>query len=246
MNDVRSVVESMMPLYYHQVAPEEQHVVVARQSWSLISEGISPALCDLRAQHHMELLSFTADEGEIIFKKEFATRFFEIYPQTRVMFSKSQQENATWAISIIDLCLNQLKDQKLFRKTLIELARSHIARGVCAVQYGDVGGIFFWALRRCLGSAYKLEAEVAWKILFSALLRVLVPVAVYFELNSDSGVSQRSIQISKAKMAATRNNILHSDIFSESMDDLLNDLTVEGTSIASVGRHDRASVTPEA
>jgi hypothetical protein len=41
--------------------------------------------------------------------------------------------------------------------------------------------VFFWALQQCLGPEYTSQTHLAWRKLFSAMLVVLVPVAVACE-----------------------------------------------------------------
>lgn len=57
-------------------------------------------------------------------------------------------------------------------------------RGVKAVEYGVVGDVLFWSLRTLLGSAYTNKIHNGWTRIFSAMLAIIVPVAVAFELES--------------------------------------------------------------
>ena len=82
---------------------------------------------------------------------------------------------------MIGTCLSQLVDPKLFRTAMVKLAVDHIKRGVWAIQYGVVGDILFWTLQKCLGTAFTRDVEVSWKIVFSSVLRIIVPIAVYCE-----------------------------------------------------------------
>lgn len=202
--DIYQVVDAMMPLYYTKQPPTEAHISLATKTWALITKGLSPGLCDLRQQHGFEMMSFSPDEGTIIFRKEFARRFFDIYPTAKAMFSEDQQENQWWSLSIADLCINQLRDPKAFRKRMVALTKAHIERGVCAVQYGNIGEIFFWTLNRCLGTMWGYEIEEAWKVLFSTLLRIMVPLAVHFEVMVDCVQVQDQLQLSKETLARSR------------------------------------------
>lgn len=205
--DIPEIVDAMMPLYYVRKMPSRHHVTTARKSWDLLDDGLSPVFCDLRRTHGFQNESFSAGEGKTIFKNEFVSRMFDIYPTSKPMFSKIQHDNPGWCLVIADLCLNQLDDSKGFLKHTMDLTKMYVESGVCAVQYGNIGEVFLWTLKRCLGSAWNRDVELSWKYLFSALLRIMVPVAVNYELTTPGYSSKfKNQQVSKVEMAMYRSS----------------------------------------
>jgi hypothetical protein len=103
-------------------------------------------------------------------------------------------------VGIQAFMFSALSDPVNFKRQLVGLGKSHAAKGVKAVEYGIIGEVsnslcaifssshgsvfvisyqvFFWSLQRCLGPFYTDQTHLAWRKLFSAMLVVLVPVAV--------------------------------------------------------------------
>jgi hemoglobin-like flavoprotein len=209
VSDIKSVVIAMMPLYYHEEEPTLQHIQDAKRNWDLIVDGTATGLDGLKGTHGFDIGSFDGSEGKTIFAKEFMNRFFDLEPTARPMFSDSTVGNPTWVISLVELCLTRWDDVKLFRGKMVELAKTHIRKGVCAIQYGVIGEILFWTLQKCTAEQFSIEAECAWKVLFSSMLRIIVPIAVHHEINH-STAPHRDIQLSKSQTAV--NNALHMSI----------------------------------
>jgi hemoglobin-like flavoprotein len=223
LGDIQSVVNTMMPLYYHKVEPAAHHVQEARSHWNLILEGTAPALCSLRKQHGFEMTSFCEGEGTTIFKLEFIKRFFDIAPTVKPFFSKSVIENPVWVIDFVDLCLTQLEDVKAFRAKMVNLAKMHIRIGVSAIQYGVIGDVLFWTLDRCTGR-FPNEVEVAWKVLFSSMLRIIVPIAVHHEVNNNNAPRQ---QVAKSLCAVA--NSVHMNVSASFENSVLDEKSFELT-----------------
>ncbi len=80
------------------------------------------------------------------------------------------------------MTLNQLKDADIFEDLMIEIAVSHCQRGVRACEYGIVGEVLFYSLRQVQGpELFTSEAELCWIKVYSAMIRVIVPLAVTYE-----------------------------------------------------------------
>jgi hemoglobin-like flavoprotein len=176
----------MMPLYYHGEPVTEEHIVIASNTWNKILNNTASGLTFLERPEKVGERSnpfINKEDGFIRFREQFFSRYFFVEPGVEHMFSLESIENGGFLGSMIHKCLSQISDAKAFRSGMVKLATDHIRRGVWATQYGIVGEILFWSLQRCLGVDYTREVEVAWKIVFSSVLRVMVPVAVYFEKN---------------------------------------------------------------
>jgi hemoglobin-like flavoprotein len=176
----------MMPLYYHKESVQESDIMIASGTWDKIIDSTAMGLPTLvRPEKIGERINpFDANSGGFIrFREQFFARYFDVEPNVERMFSLASIETGGFLGSMIHTCLSQISDVKSFRSGMVKLACDHIKRGVWATQYGIVGEVLFWTLQKCLGEEYSREVEIAWKIVFSSVLRVMVPVAVYFEKN---------------------------------------------------------------
>ena len=59
------------------------------------------------------------------------------------------------------------------------------------VADGIVSEVLFWTVRRCLGEAYTPEVQRIWTKVVSRMLKIMVPCAVAFELQT-GGLHQRN------------------------------------------------------
>ena len=175
------MVAAAMPDYYLRDEASYSHVKIARRGWRMVYTSDSPAFDDLRAEHGFQRGSYSSEEGLFIFKAEFLRRLYNTYPETAALFDRSDEADSPWVLMVADLCLDFLDDAEATAEHISQFAKMHSALGVRAYQYGDVGSVFLWTLRRCLGPFYDAGMNVAWTVLFSSLLRTIVPLAVSHE-----------------------------------------------------------------
>jgi hemoglobin-like flavoprotein len=186
---IAEIVKAMMPLYYHEMPVTKAHITLAQTSWNSILTETAPGLSTLERPSYIGLRvnPFRVDApGHIRFREYFFHRYFDIQPSVEHMFSLESVVSGPFIGSMVHKCLSQLDQPKQFRSGMVKLATDHIRRGVWAIQYGTVGEVLFWSLRKCLGKSYTREVEIAWKVIFSSVLRVMVPVAVFYEKNNSS------------------------------------------------------------
>ena len=83
-------------------------------------------------------------------------------------------------IGMINSTLSMFKGQDLERVStvLLSIAKGHAKRGVRAYQYPIVGEIFMLTMKHCLGESYDDKVELAWKKLFSVMLKFVLPAAI--------------------------------------------------------------------
>jgi hemoglobin-like flavoprotein len=84
---------------------------------------------------------------------------------------------------MISLSISLLDNKPKFEETMVKLADAHNKRGVRANEYGIVGEVLFYTVKRCIGAAYTPEVHYAWVKVFSRMLKYIVPKAVVFELH---------------------------------------------------------------
>ena len=181
-SSIHEIVKCMMPLYYHREPVTEESINIASDSWNLILDGSDQKMLERPDMIGTRPNPFPEGApGFTRFREQFFYRYFDVQPEVERMFSRESVESGPFLGSMIDTCLTQLKDPKGFREKMVKLAVDHIRRGVWAIQYGIVGEVLFWSLRRCLGPSYSREIETAWKIVFSSILTIMVPIAVFYE-----------------------------------------------------------------
>ena len=103
----------------------------------------------------------------------------------RPLFKNGLVTQGRFLVKMITLIISELDHDAAFNDNLYRLAVSHNAKGVKASEYGLVGEILFYALKRCIGPAYTVEVSRAWIKVFSRMLSVLVPKAIALELATD-------------------------------------------------------------
>ena len=86
-------------------------------------------------------------------------------------------------MKMISLSISLLDDKPKFEETMLNLADAHNKRGVRANEYGIVGEVLFYSVKKCIGTAYTPEVHYAWVRVFSRMLKYIVPKAVAFELH---------------------------------------------------------------
>jgi hemoglobin-like flavoprotein len=176
--DIAEVVESMMPLYYDRNPPDRRVIQVAQASWREISENKA-----LGADQCYKILDLTPDgrSHKKLFRDLFFYRFFDTHPYAKCLFSDAAIESGRFIGSLINTCFVQLDDEKDFRRKIVELAEHHCIMGVRTIEYGIVGDILFWTLHQMLGTNFTHDIEEAWVRMMSAILRIIVPIAVQYE-----------------------------------------------------------------
>lgn len=179
---LEEIVLFLMPSYYISTHVTSRDIKLSQASWNLILSSKSHVF-----QKENNSLEFQEKyEGKCVnwFVDIFFERFFDIHPMARSLFMHNSLERSRKQITkVISLSLSQNKDSKKFMKLMKELAQNHCHRGVQAIEYGIMGNVLFYALRRCLGDEqYPQITDAAWKSVYSSMLRLIVPECVKYEL----------------------------------------------------------------
>lgn len=95
-------------------------------------------------------------------------------------------------VKVVTMALSLMDDEEKFNATMIKLAETHNEKGIKAAEYGIMGEALFWALRMTLGdSVYTIDAHRVWVRIYSRMIRVIVPVAVAYEMRDGASQSIR-------------------------------------------------------
>ena len=199
------IVLLMMPVYYiPQVEVTSNDILACQNVWNLILDEKS-----IEYQNYLKTITIAAAATTTIatttitsttvattnntiqpksciewFYSIFYDRLFNVHPLCRPLFTKGIESLGTFLVQMISLTLSQLRDSLKFKKTMRSLAIRHCERGVKAIEYGIIGEVLFYALKKCLGLvSYTIEVENSWKKVYSAMLREIVPLVVNYERN---------------------------------------------------------------
>jgi len=99
---------------------------------------------------------------------------------------KDPSKQGQFLVALFSFVFTAIDNKDKFNKRLASLANSHNEKGVKATEYGLIGTVMFHTLKKCLGADYTREVDLAWKKIFSRMLKVIVPLAVDHELKSHS------------------------------------------------------------
>eukprot|EP01006_Ploeotia_vitrea_P035471 TRINITY_DN65877_c4_g1_i1.p1 TRINITY_DN65877_c4_g1~~TRINITY_DN65877_c4_g1_i1.p1 ORF type:complete len:180 (-),score=8.90 TRINITY_DN65877_c4_g1_i1:108-647(-) len=106
------------------------------------------------------------------------------------MFKSGMKAQGKALVKIVTLSLSMLHEQEKFDNILHKLAEVHNERGVKAVEYGIMGESLIWALAKVLGpDVMSPQCTKAWIRVFCRMIRVMIPLAVHYEI--ENGQAQR-------------------------------------------------------
>jgi hemoglobin-like flavoprotein len=168
----------MMPVYFvANVEVTNRDITCCQNVWNLILDDQSPGYIEHKTSNEQ------AHPTCIVwFYHVFYERLFNIHPLCRPLFTKGVESVGAFLVQMVSMSLSQLRDSSKFQKTMTALAARHCERGVKASEYGVIGEVLFYSLRRCLGEGtYTPVVETAWKKIYSSMLRIIVPLVVTYE-----------------------------------------------------------------
>jgi hemoglobin-like flavoprotein len=222
-NDHRTldeIVLLIMPSYYISDAVSARETKVCQKTWNFILGDTSPVF--LENLSNPDFIAFQQKHGTKCldwFVFIFFERLFDVHPTCRPLFRDTSHLKMPLS-KMISFALSQTRDQKKFRSLMRNLAIRHCRRGIQAVEYGIMGSVLFYTLEVCLGlEQYNTIADNSWKIVFSSMLRCIVPECVKYSIEQkkeDKRLEKlHSVEIARfldRVSSASKNNSLHSRI----------------------------------
>ena len=179
------LINLMMPVFYTELPLTESDVVLAKASWRMITDDTAPGFLALKGTPGFDFPSCI-----MYFFDNFYSRLFDVHPMCRPMFKSGLKSQGKFLVKMISMAVSLINEPVKFQQTLIKLTETHNERGVKAIEYGIVVEVLFYALRRCLGEAYDRTIHNIWVRVVSRMLKVMVPVAVAYEIHT-GGVHQQ-------------------------------------------------------
>jgi hemoglobin-like flavoprotein len=184
-----NLVRLMMPVYYTCDAITKEECDAALEAWQMISNNEAPNYL----KQQLESIEFATAYPTAMsyFSDLFYSRLFDVHPFSQNLF-KDVRSQGKFLTKMISLSLTEFYDPTKYELTLRKLAEVHNERGVKAAEYGIVGEVLFWALKRVLGTeVFDAFLHIAWVKIYSRMLRTMVPVAVAHELQQGSVTQKR-------------------------------------------------------
>lgn len=191
------IVKLMMPVYYTLTPTNANDITIASGTWDMVLKDTSPQFIENKSKPIILALAEAeaeADEHgklEVVpascimwFYDTFYKRLFDVHPTCKPMFHGGIKKQGKFLVRLLSLALSELNDPAKFDATLTALAEQHCIRGIKAIEYGVVGEVLFYTLHTVLGSeVYNKNAHISWTKIFSRMLKVMVPVAIAYEMN---------------------------------------------------------------
>lgn len=178
----QEIVRLMMPVWFTDRPTTLEDVKIGKESWELVLNDKAPGFLHCREQGGGNFEHPTAIS---MFYDTFYKRLFDVHPLSKDMFSGGMKSQGKFLVKMISMSLSLLDNHAKFKETMMGLAESHNRRGIKAIEYGIVGDVMFWTLKKLLAEAYSHKAHQAWITIFSRMLAIIVPVAVAHELNGE-------------------------------------------------------------
>jgi hemoglobin-like flavoprotein len=168
----------MMPVFYIDNAEvSDEEIAMAKNTWNLVVD-------DKSAQFKLEKQNPEFEQSSCIswFYTIFYDRLFNVHPMCRPLFTSGIVSQGKFLVKMMSLTLNCIANKNKFTKSMEDLALRHCERGVRGVEFGIVGDVLFYSLRKVVGEdAYSREVELAWVKIYSSMLGIIVPLVVEYE-----------------------------------------------------------------
>ena len=188
------IVSLMMPVFFTFDEVTKEDAILATESWKLIVDEKSDHFNQLKLDQNFKYTSCI-----LYFFDVFYDRLFDVHPLCEPMFKSGIKAQGRFLVKMISLSVSLLDDKKKFEETMINLANAHNKRGVRANEYGIVGEVLFYSVKKCIGPAYTPNVHLAWIKIFSRMLKYIVPTAVAFELHEGYAQVQRMNELDMAR-----------------------------------------------
>jgi hemoglobin-like flavoprotein len=170
-------------LYYiHDNVVTQDDIDIVKYGWNLILKCQTlPYLNIIKNKKDLQFNSCIS-----WFSMVFYDRLFNVHPSCQPLFTAGLVGQGKFLVRMITVTLSQLGNPEVFKRTMISLAISHCKRGVKACEYGIVGEVLFYALNIVQGEEiFTVDAELSWKRVYSAMLRIIVPLVIAYETGKD-------------------------------------------------------------
>ena len=175
------LISLMLPVWYTQETLTHHDMDIAKTAWNMILQDTSQEFLRLKGTDN-----FPYSSAVVWFFDTFYHRLFDMHPSVRPLFKNGLVTQGKFLVKMISMLLGSIDDEQAFDESLYKLVVTHNARGVKASEYGMVGEVLFYTLRKCLGPAYSVDVSKAWIKVFSRMLRYIVPKAIALELSTSS------------------------------------------------------------
>ena len=136
------------------------------------SLALSQDEIDLIRATHLRLSVNSQKAGEIFYH-----HLFDLAPDTEQLFVVDITSQAAKLMSTLGLVVSQLQNWRDLEPLVEDLALRHLAYGVQAEHYDDVGHALDRMMAEVLGNEYTDDVRAAWKRAYANLAHVMTEYA---------------------------------------------------------------------
>lgn len=180
-------VNLVLPIYYTKQNLTEFERSEAFKVWKLVTSSKAPLYLEAKKKDPNFPYPLCSD----YFYAVFFERLIDIHPTSRNLFQKSSQRMRQSFLSSFGMILNLMDDPEKFQRCLVNLAHVHNKIGIKAIEYGIVGEIILYTLRKCCGDSFSTAALHGWAKILSKMLDIILPVVVKYEVENGEVVREK-------------------------------------------------------
>lgn len=169
----------IMPIYYTKEDLTEEETEAATSAWKLISNNKAPNYLLYKRTNPQFQYALCAD----FFYDIFFDRLNDVHPGASHLFSKTGQRMRQYFLASITMLMTLMGNKDKFDKTLNHLAQVHNKIGVKAIEYGIVGEVLLFTIKKCCGEAFNGAAHHGWTKILSRMLDGIIPAVIEFEVH---------------------------------------------------------------
>ena len=155
-------------------------LTMAKTSWTSVTEGKGDPF--RLAVTKNELLT-----PVVFFHDTFYNSFFDVSPDVKPLFKRGIKTQGQVLANILSFILSRAEgDPDGFVRILRHISVIHNQMGIESHYYSVVGQVLLMTLKKCLGDdLYTREVEYAWKVIYSKMMEVMIPVVVSGQKSHD-------------------------------------------------------------
>eukprot|EP00607_Mallomonas_marina_P001323 CAMPEP_0182438528 /NCGR_PEP_ID=MMETSP1167-20130531/85837_1 /TAXON_ID=2988 /ORGANISM="Mallomonas Sp, Strain CCMP3275" /LENGTH=300 /DNA_ID=CAMNT_0024631939 /DNA_START=240 /DNA_END=1142 /DNA_ORIENTATION=+ len=147
-----------------------------------------------RQKSAADLNDFPYSSSLTWFYDAFYDKFFELCPETKVMFERvSMIKQGRLIAGVISSALDSFANPEKLKKRLVSNTKNHNGKGIKSEHYVNMGEALVSTLEMIIGPLFDAATKDAWYRIYSYMLNIILPVSVEYEVEEkrkQSGKSQ--------------------------------------------------------
>jgi len=157
--------------YYTEKPITPQDYIRANESWRLIVDNKGQKFLTIRKKQGNKYNNYCV----VWFYEILYDYLFYLLPDVKVLFPHDIDKQGRMLVSMINLILESFYNHSLINK-IKDLTIRHINYGVKLYHFYIMGEVLLYTLNEVLGEEFTEECFVAWKKIYSSMLRIIIPI----------------------------------------------------------------------